>query len=83
MKQCSLNHFTESLTPWLDNDYLRGVTLSKKGRVTFSFIDGVSDTYEITDCDTSEIVKICRELATKGIPVRGLEEFPAPDPDKI
>lgn len=73
MKQCSLNHFTESLAPWLDSNYIRSVTLSKEHRVTFSFIDGVSDTYEITDCDSRQVEKVCRDLAKKGITVKGLE----------
>lgn len=72
MKQCSLQHFTESLRPWLDNDYIRAVTIDRKGLVTFTFMDGIMDTYEITDCDWSQIKKICGELSALGIPVREL-----------
>lgn len=73
MKQCSLNHFTESLTPWLNSNYIASVTLSKEHRITFSFNDGVSDTFEITDCDSRQIKQVCRDLAANGIGVRGLE----------
>ena len=74
MKKCSLNHFTDSLAPWLDDNYIRRVTLRKDNKVTFSFIDGVSDTYEVTDCNTSQLNKVCRDLAARGIKVDGLEQ---------
>lgn len=73
MKQCSLNHFTESLSPWLDSNYIDSVTLSKKQQVTFFFNDGVSDTFEISDCNRKQIEQVCRDLAASGIDVRGLE----------
>ncbi|MCF8056889.1 MAG: hypothetical protein K9K37_09645 [Desulfocapsa sp.] len=72
MKQCSLSQFTESLTPWLDNNYIRSVTLRDDDRVVFSFVDGVNDVYEINDCNRSEIDKVCRDLQEKGIKVLGL-----------
>lgn len=70
MKQCDLDHFTESLRPWLDNDYIRSVTIDRKGLVTFTFMDGISDTYEITDCDRNQVKKVCEQLSARGIPVR-------------
>jgi hypothetical protein len=70
MKQCSLQHFTESLRPWLDNDYIRSVTINPKGLVTFTFMDGIMDTYEITDCDRNQVKKVCAELSARGISVR-------------
>lgn len=72
MKQCSLHHFTESLKPWLDNHYLRGVALKDENQIVFSFVDGVEDTYEITDCNRSQVEKICRDLAEKGVKVQGV-----------
>ncbi len=69
MKKCSLDHFVESLNPWLDEKYIRSVTLDKEGRVTFTFMDKVSDTYEITDCDRSRVKKVCDDLAARGISV--------------
>ena len=73
MKQCSLNHFTESLEPWLDANYISTITMGKNGHVIFSFIDGVSDTYEITDCNRQQVEAVCRNLQEKGISVKGLE----------
>ncbi len=73
MKQCSLNNFTESLEPWLNANYIRSISLGEDGRVIFTFIDGVSDVYEITDCNRSQVEVVCRELKEKGILVKGLE----------
>ncbi|HHB76546.1 MAG TPA: hypothetical protein ENK84_08385 [Desulfobulbus sp.] len=73
MKQCSLNHFTESLAPWLNEQYVHKVVLTNSGQVVFTFRDGVSDTYEITDCGKKQVKKICKELADSGIPVQGLD----------
>ncbi len=72
MKECSLNHFTESLAPWLDRKYIRSLVLKNNGQVTFSFKDGINDTYQITDCDRDQLQKIGKELALKGISVEGL-----------
>ena len=36
MKQCSLDLFTESLRPWLDNNYIRSVSVDQKGLSPFS-----------------------------------------------
>ena len=40
------------------------------GHITFFFMDGVEDTYHVTDCDMSHIRQICKELKEKGIPVK-------------
>ena len=70
MKRCSLEEFNESLAPWLDSNYIRTVTLDHRGLVTFTFMDGVSDTYEITDCGRDRVREICDRLVARGIPVR-------------
>lgn len=72
MKQCSLNQFTESLSPWLNDNYIHRVTLRDDDKIVFSFIDGVSDVYEISDCNRPQIDKVCRELQKRGINVLGL-----------
>lgn len=72
MKQCSLDHFIESLRPWLDNNYIRNVVIDKKGHVTFTFMDGIKDTYQITGCDKAYVKKVCKEISMRGIPVKEL-----------
>ncbi len=73
MNECSLNHFTESLEPWLNANYIRSITLDNEGKVVFSFVDGVSDVYRITDCNRAQVASVCRDLQEKGITVKGLE----------
>jgi len=70
MKQCSLNNFIASLGPWLDNNYIRSVSIDHKGHVTLFFMDGIRDTYDITDCDRSQVLKVCKDLSRSGIPVK-------------
>ena len=74
MKKCSLNHFTDSLAPWLNDNYIKSVTLCNDDTVLFSYNDGVNDAYEITDCNAGKIQQVCRDLAAKGILVHGLEQ---------
>lgn len=73
MKECSLNHVTESLGPWLNDKYIGSVSLRDNGQVTFSFKDGISDTYQVTDCDRAQLNKICHDLSLRGIAVEGLQ----------
>ncbi|MFZ5799502.1 MAG: hypothetical protein C4563_07860 [Desulfobulbus sp.] len=70
MKQCTLDHFSETLEMWLMQNYIRSVTIDAKGRVTFTFMDGVKDTLQVTGCDRSQVIRACRQLSEQGIPVR-------------
>jgi hypothetical protein len=70
MKQCSLENFTETLEMWLAQDYIRSVTIDSRGLVSFTFMDGVKDTLQITGCDRGQVVRACRHLSDRGIPVR-------------
>lgn len=71
MKECSLNHYTQSLAPWLNKNYIRLIRLDDDGRVVFYFYDGVIDSYEITDCDRVQLKAVIKDLQEKGIPVKG------------
>ncbi len=68
MKLCSLEHFTESLLPWLNDKYIRNVTVYE-GKVIFNFNDGIINAYKITDCNKDQIQTICRDLSNQGIAV--------------
>lgn len=70
MKECSLDHFMESLQPWLDNEYIRNITIDHEGRISFLFRDGVRDTYNITDCNRDRVLNICKDLSEHGIPIK-------------
>ena len=70
MKQCSLDQFSEYIVLWLAQNYIRSVRIDPRSRVTFTFMDGVKDTYEITGCDRAQVKKACRHLSEQGIPVK-------------
>lgn len=70
MKQCSLDQFSECIDLWLIQNYIRSVIIDPRGRVTFTFMDGIKDTYEITGCDRAQVKKACRHLSEQGIPVK-------------
>jgi hypothetical protein len=72
MKQCSLDHFSEYLELWLAQNYIRNVTIDPRGRVTFTFMDGVKDTFQISGCDRGQVIRACRFLSDQGVPVREL-----------
>lgn len=72
MKQCSLDHFNESVELWLAQNYIRSLTIDPRGQVTFTFMDGVKDSFQITGCDRAQVVRACRYLSDHGVPVREL-----------
>ena len=63
MKYCSLKQFAESLEQWLAHDYIRGVAIDAKGRVSLTFMDGVKETYQISGGDRAQILRACRCLS--------------------
>lgn len=69
MKTCSLSNFMQALTPWLSDDYIRNVCLDENGNLVLTFTDGVKETYQIDDCDISQLKAILEDLKNKGIPV--------------
>lgn len=70
MKQCLLDHFSMCLELWLGENYIRAVTIDRRGRVTFTFMDGVKESFEVCDCDRAQVLRACQILADYGIPVR-------------
>ena len=69
MKTCNLSDFMKSLTPWLDDDYIRKAYVDDNGHFVLLFMDGVKNVYHIEDCEKSQIEKILEELKQKGIPI--------------
>ena len=58
-----------SLTPWLDDDYIRKVYLDENGHFVLLFMDGVKNVYNIEDCEKSHLIKILEDLQKKGVSV--------------
>jgi predicted glycosyltransferase len=69
MKTCNLSDFMKSLSPWLDDDYIRKACLDENGHFVLLFTDGVKNVYNIEDCKKSQLEEILEELKKKGIPV--------------
>jgi predicted glycosyltransferase len=58
-----------SLTPWLDDDYIRKVYLDENGHFVLLFMDGVKNVYKIEDCEKSQLITILEDLQKKGVSV--------------
>jgi predicted glycosyltransferase len=69
MKTCNLSDFMKSLTPWLDDDYIRKACLDENGHFVLMFTDGVKNVYHIEDCEKAQLKAILEDLKKKGVPV--------------
>ena len=69
MKTCNLSDFMKSLTPWLDDDYIRKAYVDDNGHFVLLFMDGVKNVYHIEDCEKSELEKILEDLKKKGVSI--------------
>jgi hypothetical protein len=67
MKTCNLSDFMTSLTPWLDDDYIRKAYLDDNDHLVLLFTDGVKNVFRIEDCTTSQLEKILEDLRNKGV----------------
>jgi hypothetical protein len=67
MKTCNLSDFMSSLTPWLNDDYIRKAYLDDKGHFVLLFTDGIKNVYRIEDCSTSQLEAIIEDLKNKGV----------------
>ena len=56
--------------PWLNDKYIRNVTIHDSGKVLFLFNDGITNTYKITDCNKNQIKTVYKDLESQGIPVQ-------------
>lgn len=67
MKTCNLSDFMSSLTPWLNDDYIRKAYLDDKGHFVLLFTDGIKNVYRIEDCSKSQLEAIIEDLKNKGV----------------
>jgi hypothetical protein len=67
MKTCNLSDFMSSLTPWLNDDYIRKAYLDDKGHFVLVFKDGIKNVYRIEDCSKSQLEAIIEDLKNKGV----------------
>jgi hypothetical protein len=67
MKTCNLYDFMKSLSPWLDDDYIRKACLDENGHFALMFTDGVKNVYHIEDCEKSQLEEILEDLKKRCI----------------
>ena len=73
MKTCNLSDFMSSLTPWLNDDYIRKAYLDDNGHFVLLFTDGIKNVYRIEDCSSSQLEAIIENLKNKGVFVGSTE----------
>ena len=73
MKTCKLSDFMSSLTPWLNDDYIRKAYLDDNGHFVLLFTDGIKNVYRIEDCSSSQLEAIIENLRNKGVFVASTE----------
>lgn len=69
MKTCKLTDFLEAVKPWIDTAYIRNAYLNEDGHFVLTFVDGVTSTYQIDDCNTGQLARILKDFEKKGIAV--------------
>lgn len=69
MKTCKLNDFLEAVKPWMDTAYIRNAYLNADGHFVLTFMDGVTNTYQIDDCNAGQLEGILQNFEKKGITV--------------
>ena len=70
METCHLIDFMAAVRPWLNDDYLREATVNSNGQVVLLFVDGVTNTYRIDDCNAQQLAEVLDELRENGVTVR-------------
>ena len=69
MKTCKLPDFMASLTPWLDDNYIRKAYVDDNGHFVLLFTDGIKNVYNIEDCKKSQLEAILEDLKKQGVSV--------------
>jgi len=69
METCKLSDFIRTVTPWLDEEYIRKAYLDDNGHFVLLFMDGVKNVYHIEDCEKPQIEAILEDMKKKGVSV--------------
>jgi len=69
MNKCKFNDFMQMLKPWLNDDYIRQARLGGEGTLTFSFVDGGYQTYQIDDCTSEQLESTIEHMKKNGVQV--------------
>jgi len=69
MQTCRLSDFIQTLTPWLDRDYIQKAVVDARGHFHLQFADGGEQIFAIDDCNAEQFEEIVALLKRNGIPV--------------
>lgn len=69
MQNCHLADFIQTLTPWLDRDYIQKAVIDARGHFHLQFADGGEQVYAVDDCNAEQFEEIVALLKQNNIPV--------------
>jgi hypothetical protein len=59
----------QTLTPWLNNDYIHTARFDDKGNFTLMFVDGGQKAYKVDDCTSDRLKDVVELLKKNGVSV--------------
>ena len=69
MNTCTFIDFMQTLTPWLNDDYIHTARFDDKGNFTLMFVDGGQKVYQIDDCTAAQLKDAVALLKKNGVSV--------------
>ena len=69
MNTCTFIDFMQTLTPWLNDDYIHTARFDDKGNFTLMFVDGGQKVYQVDDCTASQLKEAAELLKKNGVSV--------------
>ena len=69
MNTCTFINFMQTLTPWLNDDYIHTARFDDKGNFTLMFVDGGQKVYQVDDCTAAQLKEAAELLEKNGVSV--------------
>ena len=69
MNTCTFIDFMQTLTPWLNDDYIHTARFDDKGNFTLMFVDGGQKVYHVDDCTADQLKDAVALLKKNGVSV--------------
>ena len=69
MNTCTFIDFMQTLTPWLNDDYIHAARFDDKGNFTLMFVDGGQKVYQVDDCTKDQLKDAVALLKKNGVSV--------------
>ena len=59
----------QTLTPWLNDDYIHTARFDDTGNFTLMFVDGGQKVYQVDDCTAAQLKEAAELLKKNGVSV--------------